>query len=97
MSRWQPLWQTFPGDAGEVIRELMPELLVDAEQIKNKPVPGDPLGCKARLQVRWEFEYLNYRMLFIFELDGQRSPVLDHHAMQVWVCVQWPHAFRREP
>jgi hypothetical protein len=95
MSRWQPLWQTFGFDAGEVVRELLSELLVDAEAIQNRPTPTDPLGGTPRLHARWQWDHLRYQMMIAIQLDGEWSPTLGAKALEVWVCVQWPHVFRR--
>lgn len=92
--RLVPLYEAFPGEARDVLRLLIPEVMVDADAIENRPTPQDPLGGAARLKYAHRVEWREGTTFLRFELDGDDTmPWLEHKAASVYLCVNWPEIF----
>lgn len=92
--RLVPLYEAFPGEARDVLRLLIPEVMVDADAIQNRPTIKDPLGGEAQLKYSHCVEWRTNSTLLRFELNGDNTmPWLEHKAAAVYLCVNWPEIF----
>jgi len=96
MTKWQPLHSAFPGDTAQVLKYLLPNVLVNAEAILNVPTAADPLGSQSKVQVRYRPNLDGAPLLQLWVFD-RWTPELEPEAMEVYLYVEWPNLFRRAP
>lgn len=89
MSQWPRLARTFRDNTWQNLLHLcLPNLRANAEYLR-----ANQTDCRLKLTYYQQNDpYLP--LIFVFELDGEKSPPLAGKALEVWVCIQWPHAFK---
>jgi len=88
------LWQTMLPSSQDMVKALLPRLLVNPEAIKNRPSPHDPLGAKPALQLNWSEDARNNQWKVCVTLHGEHSPWMEPEALTVWLAVQYPDTFK---
>lgn len=93
---WVPFAQAFKDPSMvRLLRILTPNLLVDADAIKNQPTATDPLGAKSPLVLEIRNEHGMGNFSLSVSLFGEQSPYLDGITMEVYLSVEYPAVFRR--
>lgn len=89
-----PLHNAFPDGASQMVRELLPTLVVDADAVANQPTWTDPLGGKPQLVVYHRVDLAQATTMLRFDVLGDTSmPWLDYTAAGAYLCVNWPEIF----
>jgi len=92
---WVTVASCFHPDSRQLLGLLIPRLMVNGVELRNKPTFGDPLGSKPRLFVQHSSVGPGEYQLK-FTLDGVDTPWLAPQAMTVYLSVEYPKLFAVE-
>jgi len=89
---WVTVASCFHPDSRQLLGLLIPRLMVNGDELRNKPTLSDPLGTKPRLYVQHSSVGPGQYHL-LFTLDGVDTPWLAPDAMCVYLSVEYPNLF----
>lgn len=90
----QLLWETMLPTSQDMVKALLPRLLVDPEMVKNRPSAQDPLGARPGLLLNWRECRHNRQWEVCVTLHGEHSPWMEPEALTVWLTVEHPDIFK---